>query len=183
MASGIDWALIRAKFELGATAYQISKEMGGTPTKQGIAKRAAREEWRKPEGNRTLPIVAEALALDSTRCTDEVLAVVLGLIAEGSTLELACNAAGISARTWQRWTKDEPRLQDLTTRARAGKVSSYLSRIDKAGEKDWKALSWLLSNSPDTRDTFGSKGADNKLEIVINIDRPGVTIDGESVEV
>lgn len=181
MARDYDWPVIKARYEMGQTAYQIAQGPG-MPTKQGIAKRAEREGWIKPEGSNRLPIVAEAFHIDSSKLTDDVLHTVLGLMAEGATQELACSAAGISPRTWQMWQKDDPKLKDMAIRARSGTVIGYLNNVHKASEKDWKAATWMLQNSPDTRKTFGQQQHDNKLEVVINIDRhtDNVTIDGQS---
>lgn len=164
-----DWPRIKIMYEMGQTAYQIGKGPD-MPSKQGIQDRANREEWVKPERG-SLPIVAAALQVNSSKLTDEVLSTVLGLIAEGATIELACTAAGIAPTTWHDWQRQDPTLKDAVIRCRAGKVINWTSAIDKATEKDWKAASWLLQNSPDTRDQFGAKGGDNKLEVVININR------------
>lgn len=175
--NSIDWPRIRALFELGSTAYQISK-LPGMPSKQAIQNKANKEEWqRQEEGKRILPIVAKALTIDSYKLTDEVLETVLGLIAEGSTIELACSASGIHHETWRKWCLKDERLRDATTRARAGKVSAWLSTVDRATDKDWKAATWLMQNSPDTRQTFGQQHHDNKLEVVINIDRETTVIE------
>jgi len=177
-----DWPYIRGLYESGSTAYQLGKRPD-FPTKQAIQKRADKEGWIKPDiSTYRLPVVAEALQIDSRKCTDEVLRVVLGMIAEGSTVEIACAVAGISGRTWTYWCKQDPTLKDATTRARAGTIAGWLGCVNQATQKDWKAATWLMQNSPDTRESFGPKGSDNKLEVVINIDRDkGVTIDGESV--
>jgi len=128
-----------------------------------------------------LPIVAEALAIDSRKLTDELLQTVLGLIAEGATIEIACKCAGIAPATWSRWCAKDPQLMDMTRRARAGTIMSWLSTVQQATQKDWKAATWLMQNSPDTRESFGQQSKDSRLEVVINIDRDkGVTVDGES---
>jgi hypothetical protein len=166
-----DWSVIRAMYEMGETAYGISKAPH-MPTKQAIMKRAKKEDWHKPDRETyRLPIVAKALNIESHKLTDDLLQTVLGLIESGATIELACTAAGISPRTWATWQTQDPALKDLVRRARAGKVVQYLNTVDQAQHKDWKAATWLMQNSPDTRDQFGAKGSDNKLEVVINIDR------------
>jgi hypothetical protein len=103
--------------------------------------------------------------------TDELLNVVLNLISEGATQEVACAAAGISARTWASWCSQDEKLKDATQRARAGTIVGWMSSINRHSQGDWKAASWALTNMPDTREHFGSKGGDNKLEVTINIDR------------
>lgn len=166
-----DWPRIQIMYEMGQTAYQIGKAPD-MPSKQAIQDRANKHDWVKPEQSlNRLPILAEALNIDSRVMTDEVLAVVLNLISEGATIEVACATAGIADRTWTYWCKKDERLKDATRRARAGTITGWMSSINRHSQGDWKAASWALMNMPDTRDHFGTKGADNKLEVTINIDR------------
>ncbi len=166
-----DWPRIQIMYEMGQTAYQIGKAPD-MPSKQAIQERANKGEWVKPEnGGNTLPILASALHIDSTRLTDELLNTVLALIAEGSTIELACGVVGISATTWHDWQRQDPTLTAMVQRCRAGKVVSWMSNVDRASVRDWKAATWLLQNSPDTRESFGPKAHDNRVEVTINIDR------------
>ena len=166
-----DWPHIRALFELGNTCYQISKRPD-MPTKESIRRRSIDEGWVKPDATASRPpILAAALNIRSDKLTDEVLAVLLQMISEGATIELACRAAGISSRVYRNWCEQDPSLRDAVQRARAGTVAGWLSSVNQATRKDWKAATWLLQNSPDTRDSYASKASDSKLEIVINIDR------------
>lgn len=169
-----DWAQIRICYESGETAYRISKNLGGKPTRQAITKRATREGWggKIPSQVKKVPIVlAESLNIKSHKMTDTLLQTILTMIGMGSTESMACKAAGITQKTWIDWKHKDRRLQDAVNRARAGKLCEWIGHIDAAGEKDWKASAWLLQNSPDTRGTFGTNSKDNKLEVVINIDR------------
>ena len=169
-----DWHYIRALFETGQTAYQIAKRPDA-PSKQAIQKRANAEGWIKPDqGQSRLPIVAKALTVNSERLTDELLAVLLDLIANGATREVACAACGISTETLRRWCHEDSRLGEMLDRARAGTVAGYLGTVHQAQHKDWKAATWMLTNAPDTRDHFGAGKHDGKVEVVINIDRPPV---------
>lgn len=190
--SGYDWPYIRQRYEAGETAYAISKRMGGKPTKQAIQKRASKEGWEQIEvadsGPERLPIVAKALRINAHKLTDELLQTVLGMIGMGASEQLACQAAGISQRTWTGWKAKDERLQDAVQRARAGKLSEWIGRIDRASETDWKAAQALLQASPETREHFGKDGQGSKLEVVIHIDRDapgtesvrGVTVEGET---
>lgn len=165
-----DWPRIQIMYEMGQTAYQIGKAPD-MPSKQAIQDKANKHEWIKPENGNRLPIVASALTIDSSRLTDELLNTVLSLISEGSTIELACATVGISATTWHDWQRQDPNLTAMVQRCRAGKVVGWMSSVDRATQRDWKAATWLLQNSPDTRSQFGPKQTDNKLEVTINIDR------------
>jgi len=142
------------------------------PTKEAIRRRSIDEGWVKPDATASRPpILAAALNIRSDKLTDEVLAVLLNMISEGATIELACKASGISPATYRRWADQDPSLRDAVQRARAGTVAGWLSSVNQATRKDWKAATWLLQNSPDTRDNYGAHKGDGKLEIVINIDR------------
>lgn len=189
--SDFDWIYIRQCFENGEPANAIAKRMG-RPTKQAILQRAKREGWvaealpsSAQNGLPRLPAVAAALSISSNKLTDELLQTVLGLIAIGSTEEIAAQAAGISARTWQGWKAQEPKLKDLVRRARAGKLSEWIGRIDRASDKDWKAAKALLEAQPETRDYFSSGGGGGRVEVVININREGegVTVESSAVDV
>ena len=169
-----DWTNIRIRYESGETAYSISKSFGNRPTRQAIAKRASKEGWGSEIANHIqngFPILAAALSVDSSKMTDKLLQTVLGMIGMGSTEGLACQAVGISQNTWISWKDQDRRLQDAVNRARAGKLSEWVGRIDQAGKKDWKANHVLLQAAPETRGYFGKDQTDNKIEVIINIDR------------
>jgi len=165
-----DWPRIQIMYETGTTAYQLGKRPD-FPSKQAIQDRANKHEWHKPETPNSLPILAEALNIDSRVMTDELLNVVLNMISEGATQEVSCMAAGISDRTWREWCVKDERLKDATQRARAGTIVGWMSSINRHSQGDWKAASWALTNMPDTREHFGTKGSDNRVEVTINIDR------------
>ncbi len=166
-----DWPRIQIMYEMGQTAYQIGKAPD-MPSKQSIQERAKKHEWIKPEQTMNrLPILAEALDIDSRVMTDELLNVVLNMISEGATQEVSCAAAGISDRTWRDWCSQDDKLKDATQRARAGTIVGWMSSINRHSQGDWKAASWALTNMPDTREHFGSKAHDNRVEVTINIDR------------
>ena len=169
-----DWHYIRAKYESGMTAYQLSKRPD-MPSKQAIQNRANKHEWQRAETPERLPIVAKALAINSTLLTDDLLAVVLDLIANGATQEIAASAAGISPRTWQSWCKQDERLRDAVRRARAGKVAEWMQSIDTASKTDWRAGQWLLQTAAETREAFNKTAESNQLQVVFNIDRQAMS--------
>ncbi len=174
-----DWQYIRAKFESGMTAYQIGKRPD-MPTKQAIQNRANKDDWQRTEMPERLPVIAKALAINSSLLTDDLLVVVLDLIANGATQEIASQAAGISARTWQTWCKQSEALRDAVRRARAGKIADWMQSVDTASKSDWRAGQWLLQTAAETREAFGKQSESNTLQVVFNIDRAatsGTTID------
>ena len=171
----IDWELIRLRYEAGQSAYAISRDLGGTPSKQGIAKRAAREGWQQDMSNtlavaEQLPIVKQAQALAGPgKATAERVAFVLELIGRGSSPKMAATAAGITPKTLSRWTKADPQLAEQIRQARAGKLCEWVSHIDAAAARDWKAAKELLAASPDA-DDFNQQQTGG-ITIVLNIDR------------
>ncbi len=170
-----DWPYIRQCYEAGESAYMLNKRMG-SPSKQAILRRVKLENWTQPEPTAEvagrMPIVAAALSINSTMLTDELLRTVLGMIGIGSSEKLACDAAGISQKTWIDWKNQDERLSNAVRRARAGKLSEWIGRIDKASEHDWKAAEALLKSQPETREHFGNQGAGGgKIEVIINISR------------
>ena len=176
MRRQFDWPYLRALYETGQTAYQISKR-ADAPSKQAIQKRANKEGWIKPDISTTrLPVVAKALTVKSDKLTDELLAVLLDMIAEGATREVAAAACGISGETLRRWCEQDPTLKDMINRARAGTVAGYLGTINQAQHKDWKAASWMLTHSPDTRDHYGQAAKDNKIEVTFNFQRKPIEV-------
>lgn len=175
-----DWPYIRQRYESGETAYSLSKRLGGHPSKQAIMKRAAKEGWEQhrvtDSGPQRLPIVARALTINAHKLTDELLETVLGMIAIGASEQMACQASGITQRTWTRWKSEDSRLQDAVNRARAGKLSEWIGRIDRASETDWKAAQALLQAQPETKEHFGKGGEGGRVEIVIHIEREGESV-------
>jgi hypothetical protein len=183
----IDWQQVRRRYEDGATAYAISRDLGGRPTKQGIAKRAKAEGWQKGVGSALtvaaeLPIVKRALSLTGpVKCTAERIAFILELVASGSTEKLAASAAGINPATLKRWKSDDPQLSEQLRQARAGKVAEWIGHIDRAASRDWKAADRLLQAS-DEAEAFSPQMGSGGITVVLNIDRDskstqGVTID------
>jgi len=156
------------KFEAGQTPYAISRDLGGRPTKQGVAKRAAREGWQV-QANSTvsvaaeLPIVKRAQMLTGpTKCTAE-------------------RVAGINPKTLKQWTDQDPQLAEQLRQARAGKLAEWIGHIDGAASRDWKAADRLLQAAPEAEDF--SQHQQGGITIVLNIDRDatqGPVIDAEA---
>lgn len=175
------------KFEAGQTPYAISRDLGGRPTKQGVAKRAAREGWQA-QANSTvsvaaeLPIVKRAQMLTGpTKCTAERVAFILELVGRGSSIKLAATAAGINPKTLKQWTDQDPQFAEQLRQARAGKLAEWIGHIDGAASRDWKAADRLLQAAPEAEDF--SQHQQGGITIVLNIDRDaaqGPVIDAEA---
>ena len=104
-----------------------------------------------------------------TKVTAERVAFVLDLIGRGSSEALAASAAGISRKTLSRWKSEDPQLLEQMRQARAGKLAEWVSHIDSAASRDWKAAKELLTAAPDATDF--SQQAAGGITIVLNIDR------------
>lgn len=172
----VDWHYIRLRYESGDSAYMIAKALGGRPTKQGIENRAKREGWQRQTNTvsiaRNLPIVQRALELSqqNSKATAERIGFALDLISRGSTEALAATAAGVTPETWSRWKREDKQLAEQVRQCRAGKVAEWISRIDTASARDWKAAQALLQAAPEAEGFQGSHGGSG-ITVVLNIDR------------
>lgn len=90
---------------------------------------------------------------------------IVDLVAAGNYLESAAGAVGVGNATVQRWLAigaewDDVELEevppdrriyrefrDAIANAREEARARFVRRIEKAGEKDWKALAWLLERT------------------------------------
>lgn len=93
-------------------------------------------------------------------------AAMLSDIAQGSTITMACEAAGISQATLLEWRNKEPRLDALVRKARAVAARALLGRI--AQDKDWRAAAWVLERG-EQKAEFAPVGATSQA--------PGLTIE------
>ncbi len=179
MKNKYDWDAIRVRYAKGETPHSISKSMDGKPIRQGIRKRAKREDWLRidpeiPECVRNL----ELLKIDTEhprKRTPETVNAILGFIQRGATEEMAARAADISPRTHRKWKSDDPEFARLIEVARARKLVEWIEKIDQA--KDWKAQYKLLQVAPETGDQFADRRKDEGPTIILNIHRDEVVIE------
>ena len=186
MTHKYDWDGIRVRFARGETAHSISKSLGGSPTRQGIRKKAKRENWL--EGNSTIPDYVRNLPLLQSKSkvprkrSPEAVNAILGFIERGATEEQAARATGISPRTLYNWKLECPEFAALIEVARARKEVEWVDNIDKAGKKDWKASDRLLQVSPGTKEMWGRQSKQESPQIILNIHRDEVTVEGNIIE-
>jgi len=185
MRGPIDWQLVQMKFEAGQSPYAISRDLGGRPTKQGIAKRAKREGWQADASGvlsvaAELPIVKRAQMLTGpTKCSAERVAFILDLVGRGASIKLAATAAGINPKTLKQWQASDPQFAEQLRQARAGKLAEWIAHIDSAAARDWKAADRLLQASPEAEDF--SQHQVGGITVVLNIDREhGALIEGQA---
>lgn len=202
----VDWSDIRRRYQDGETAYAISKSLEGTPgqvSKQGIMKRAKREDWDGTQqatkkwlsATEKLPSVArmqnpethqEKLLAAYGNRTPETLAEILRVVETGIAKTIAARMAGISEDTLRQWEKDDPEVTALIRRAEQQRVVGWADEVNKAAERgDWKAAVKMLESHPETKEQFapkhGVQGGTN-IQVVLNIPRgepvEGIIIDG-----
>lgn len=181
-AQAYDWDLIKRLYTGGQTAYAISK-MEGMPTKQAVMYRAKKEGWDavKAEAKELLPTVSD----DSRAGT---IARIIEHLGNGATHRLACLQEGVSESGWRLWRSEDPLVAAKAEQAMATYVAKQVTRIDTAGDRDWKASAWLLERNPIARDELKpreTKGDNQGLTVVIGIDRTKLTVseDGRTLTV
>ena len=105
MSNNVPWDQIQIRWLQGESASAISKSLGGKPTRQGINKRARRENWRQ------LPTVSkkhlELSPMQLGQDTPENRARVLELLQEGVSFNLAAGVIGVSRNTLLNWRKGD----------------------------------------------------------------------------
>ena len=176
----IPWDQIQVRWIQGESASSISKSFGDTPTRQGISKRAKKENWKQ------LPTVSkkhlELSPMQLGQDTPENRGRVLELLEEGVSYNLAAGVIGVSRNTLLNWRKLDPQFQHQCQSARHKALAHCAARVFKAGDKDWKANTYILASAKESRDDYSQERGREPLEIIINVDRSrGVTIDGKVV--
>ncbi len=185
MTQKYDWDAIRVRYARGETCHAISKSMEGKPTRQGIMKRAKRENWLQgnstiPESIKNLPLVQTDSKLPRKR-TPEAVNAIVEFISKGATEEMAARATGIHPKTLYDWKLACPEFAKLIEVARAQKVVEWVDKIDRA--KDWKAQLKLLQVAPETKEQFSDRRKDEGPTIILNIHRDEVVIEQPPIEV
>ena len=84
---------------------------------------------------------------------------IMGYIAQGLTINNACQATGISRKTYYLWYTQgkqdsekeikslQQTLYDAIPDAQSLCEQMYLQRIADAGKKDWRAIAWILERT------------------------------------
>ncbi|MCW2984426.1 MAG: hypothetical protein JWR63_1996 [Conexibacter sp.] len=91
-----------------------------------------------------------------TKLTQETEARLVGGVRAGLTLALACEVAGISSRTYQRWMAsrrpEHRQLRAAVAGARAGCEADLVARTTLAAHRgSWRAAAWLLERQAPER--------------------------------
>ncbi len=179
------WAEIRERWERGETAGQIAKTPGH-PSKVAINNRVKREGWERVSEH--LPVGDDGKRLEIPSNLDPRRKTALQTLAAGGNYRDAAIAASVDESTFRRWREDE-QFARLCEAAASGLKLEMLGLVKQGAQRDPKYATWMLEHHPATREEFRANKADDKLEVVININREapgtehvrGVTIDQNAV--
>ena len=105
--------------------------------------------------------------------TPERRASILASLKNGATYRIAAAKAGCSVKSLETWRKDDEEFNAQCEAAQAHFIQKQVERVDKAGNDDWKAASFLLQHHPISRPDFGQSQAKGQggINIVLNIPR------------
>ena len=99
-------------------------------------------------------MIDESLVPNNSKLSQKVVDTICKYLSEGNYLTVACEAAGITTETLRRWGRqadagDEAYIGLMVAlkEAEAQAEAKRLSRIDKAGDKSWQALAWILERT------------------------------------
>ena len=192
MTQKYDWDSIRDRFESGETSGAISKSLAGSPTRQGIQKRANREGWLKisvdaRQAARNLPSIqnptfprapSNELGYRSQKNAQRI----LSALERGASPKIAAKAVGLSEDQLKAWMNDD-RQFSMEIGARAAQIAGEnLWKI--MNTKDWRAWKWILEHGPFSREEYGSQQSKNEgPTIILNIHRDEVVIEQPPIEV
>ena len=113
----------------------------------------------------SLPAVLNAAPQSSI--SPERLARICQSVADGTPLEHAATAAGISARTLRQWRDDHADLAALIDQAEASGIEARVKHV--ARQEDWKATAWLLARHAKTREHFRPSEHGQKGRVSVNL--------------
>ena len=186
MTQKYDWGGIRNRFESGETSGAISKSMAGSPTRQGIQKRANREGWLKisvdaKEAVRNLPSIqnptfqrapSNELGHRSQKNAERI----LSAVERGAPPKIAADLVGLTLGQFKTWmTNDHQFAMEIKARV-AQIVAEHVRGIRNAG--DWRAWKWILEHDPSSREEYGpQRRKDEGPTIILKIFRDEVPVD------
>lgn len=136
---GVDWAIVRQRFEAGESANSIGLDVG--ITRQAIFKRAKKGVWRKQGALKPIEshqTGARGLA-SPTRMNGVIEAVERGL-----TLAQAAAVIGVHRNTVRHWREGNEDFADAVEAAEARRIETQLNNMLTAAKTDWRASHQLL---------------------------------------
>ena len=141
-----NWKAIRARYEAGENCAVISRMFGGSPTREGIRKRAEREGWLKistdtKKAVRNLPSLNPSLQRASSNelgeRTEGNARLILTAFERGVSPNIAAALVGLTSDQLKAWMNDDHQFA-MESGARAAQFAA--ERVQGIGAKDdWKA--------------------------------------------
>jgi transposase-like protein len=161
MTRPFDWRLIQTRFESGESLGQISRSLGGHPSKQAISKRARKEDWEiYGTAENAVDLVDAPMSLLTSgqwgKCTPENKARVVNALREGATFKIAAALIGISDRTLRDWRKDDPAFAAMCEAAQAEDMAETMATLKRMSRTDANIAKFRASRHRLTRDEYGS---------------------------
>ncbi len=156
-----DWQAIQARYEAGESPGQISRTLGGRPSRQAIHKRAKAEGWQRQQ----MPVngrqsSTEAVPADVMESLSFDQKTVILEIASGATQREAAGLAQIDESTISQWKKRTPEFVKAFHYAEA--VKKQRRRLMVEHSPDPKDARWLLERDPGSRDEYAAPQAGNR---------------------
>ena len=151
--SNFDWPTIRARWEAGESANQISKTEG-YPSQVAISKRAKKEGWETLEVKSFTELPVPKEYWDNLEPNKQI---VIQAFARGArTIEEAAARADVHESTVHRWKKQDATFKRLCLAARLKTRDRLVDSVITKADQDWRAAAWYLSKAH--ADEFGDKG-------------------------
>jgi len=185
----VNWNLIKPRWENGETSTQIARDVD--VTRQAIDKKAKKEGWQRQSADSPMNWLqlAENTYICASKSSDKrtpgIVGAILDSISRGVPQGIAAKMVGVSPSTLTKWKREDPELVRLMSMAGSQAVDVYVQLIRKAGERDWKAVRFLLENHPEAAEDYGQKSKSSGPLIVNFGFEPNfkpLVIDGEIVE-
>lgn len=172
-----DWPLIRTRFEAGESLGQISRSLGGHPSKQAISKRARKEGWQVYDpGEKAVDVVdgvdAPLMLLSSGqwgKCTPENKARVINALREGATYKIAAALIGISDRTLREWRQKDPGFAAMCEAAQAEDMQETMATLKRMSRTDPNIAKFRAQRHRLTRDEYGNDEPDRFIGNTFNV--------------
>ena len=168
------WDAIQLRYVQGENPNAISRSLNGRPTKQGIAKRARKEDWEQ------LPTVApkhfelspEQLGRDTPANRQKV----LDMLAESVPYSIAARSIGVHPNTLLDWRKKDVQFAIQCETARGKAHADCVTSVYQARSKDWKAGKYILETAAETCEEYSSDNRKEPVELILHMMRePGPT--------
>ena len=178
----IPWDQIQIRWIQGESASAISKSLGNTPTRQGISKRARKDNWKQ------LPTVSnkhyELSHLKLGQDTPNNRQAVMDMLSEGVSYTLAAGVIGVSRNTLLAWRQKDPGFAAQCQSARHSALANCAKSVYQAKDRDWKASKYLLETAKESHKDYNSTPKESgRINVTFNIRHSdAVSIEGETVD-